>query len=77
MKKPHNKPNKPNKTIPPNNDIIIIGKISASWCGHCVALQPIWDKVLKNPENSLVKFLNIEKERDAEAVELLKINSEL
>jgi thiol-disulfide isomerase/thioredoxin len=75
----HNKLNKPNKTVQSNNNNnnIVIGKISASWCGHCVALQPIWDKVLKNPGNSFVNFLNIEKEKDAEAVEIIRINSEL
>ena len=67
MKNPHN------KTVPSNNDIVI-GKISASWCGHCVALKPIWDNVLKNPVNSHITFLDVEKDTDAEAAELVRIN---
>ena len=50
----------------------IIGKISASWCGHCIELKPIWDTVLsKNPK---ILFIDIEKEGEDEKNELLKIN---
>jgi len=30
-----------------NNNIFVIGKIYASWCGHCTALAPKWNKLTK------------------------------
>ena len=79
MKKRHSKNNTKNKhnKIVPSNNKIVIGKISASWCGHCVALKPIWNKIIKNPRNSHIKFIDIEKDKDAEVVDLVRINTEL
>lgn len=44
---------------------IIIGKVYASWCGHCVELSKIWPEVIKSVKASMptkndVRFVSIE-----------------
>jgi len=43
----------------------IIGKVYASWCGHCVELSKIWPTVIKEtkasiPTKNAVRFVSIE-----------------
>jgi len=47
---------------------IIVGKIYAEWCGHCTALIPEWNKLLKEFKNDarikFVKFGDTEKNKN-------------
>lgn len=45
--------NKPTKKI-------IVGKIYADWCGHCIALKPEWDKMKSQIKKSHIEFIEIE-----------------
>ena len=55
-----------NKTIRKNmKPKIIIGKIYATWCGHCVSLQPEWKLMKKEimsaiPDKKSILFVAIE-----------------
>jgi thiol-disulfide isomerase/thioredoxin len=56
----------PKKLAVSNNNKIIIGKIYAEWCGHCIALAPKWKTLLKTMRNKIPKkqlvIVNIESE---------------
>ena len=60
---PHTKPIRP---------ILVIGKIYASWCGHCITLEPKWEVV----EESLNKHFPITSELLIHNVEESDMNDE-
>jgi thiol-disulfide isomerase/thioredoxin len=42
------------------NHVLVIGKIYADWCGHCVALKPEWAKLKRDIKHSMGRnFKNI------------------
>ena len=50
---------------------IIIGKIYADWCGHCISLKPIWNELktkMQNANNNIV-FTEIEEKQMKGGVE--------
>jgi thiol-disulfide isomerase/thioredoxin len=57
---------------------IVIGKIYANWCGHCMSLKPLWKemkKKLRNMEKSKKsKFVFIEIESSKEDQGKLYVN---
>ena len=61
-----NRPQKNNKTRKMlRKPKIIIGKVYATWCGHCVELTKIWPQVIKgvkssSPLKNSVRFVSIE-----------------
>jgi thioredoxin 1 len=48
-------------------------KFSASWCGPCVALKPIWEELVKNNEG--VEFEAIDVDSDPNTTTSFKIVS--
>jgi thiol-disulfide isomerase/thioredoxin len=42
-----NVPSNENPGIVPKKNNFVIGKIYATWCGHCTALAPKWNKLTK------------------------------
>ena len=54
----------------------VVGKIFATWCGHCKTLDPEWKKmkesVMKNKKNNDIEFVEIESENMDNA--LTKLN---
>jgi thiol-disulfide isomerase/thioredoxin len=55
---------------------IVIGKIYADWCGHCVSLKPIWDELKTQMKNADKKFVFIEIEENEMKGGAEKVNNE-
>jgi thiol-disulfide isomerase/thioredoxin len=55
---------------------IVIGKIYADWCGHCVSLKPIWDELKTQMQNADKNFVFIEIEENEMKEGLEKVNNE-
>ena len=55
-----------------NKPTLVVGKLHANWCGHCVALRPEWakmKKMLNNVRNTFnVVFEEIEQAHEAHKV---------
>lgn len=43
-----------------NDDAPLVLRIHATWCGHCTALAPIWDKIQQQQPHSKCRFVSIE-----------------
>jgi len=41
----------------PKKPVLVIGKIFADWCGHCVALKPEWSKMKRDIAASMGRHL--------------------
>jgi thiol-disulfide isomerase/thioredoxin len=55
--KSRNKPRNKGKTLRNHKLTIVIGKIYANWCGHCMHLKPLWNEMKKNLKKS-EKYMN-------------------
>lgn len=42
------------------DDAPLVLRIHATWCGHCTALAPIWDKIQQQQPHSKCRFVSIE-----------------
>jgi thiol-disulfide isomerase/thioredoxin len=62
------------KKIKGGNNKVYIIKIWASWCGHCISLNKIWDEVKKKSSN--VEFIEVENS-EIENGALEKLNKDL
>jgi hypothetical protein len=57
---------------------VVVGKIHAKWCGHCIALVPEWNKMRvalarkSNPHKTYFEFVDIEQSEMEE--KLPKVN---
>jgi len=50
---------KTRRTKPNQTKTVLIGKIYANWCPHCMTLKPEWSKMKKSIRNKLGKMNNI------------------
>jgi len=67
-----------NKNSKETKPTLVIGKIHAKWCGHCVALVPEWNKMkseLKKLLGNKYQLVFAEIEQSQEKHKLPKINS--
>ncbi len=60
---------------PASNGAVVIGKIYATWCGHCVALESVWENVKTRMEpyvnNGSIVFEEIEQSEENSKLPLI------
>lgn len=40
--------------------VLIVGKVYANRCGHCRALEPVWEKLTSSVNNGHIQFVSFE-----------------
>jgi thiol-disulfide isomerase/thioredoxin len=43
-----------------NKKSVLVGKIYANWCPHCITLAPIWKNIVKDPALKHINFVAFE-----------------
>jgi thiol-disulfide isomerase/thioredoxin len=51
--------NEPEPTKISSKNEFVVGKIYATWCGHCVALEPKWKKLTQQLRKNVPKKRNL------------------
>lgn len=51
--------NDPEPTKTSSTNAFVVGKIYATWCGHCVALEPRWKKLTQQLRKNVPKKRNL------------------
>ena len=65
------------QTLKRGKPVITVGLIHASWCGHCIALQPEWKQMKKGLRGSNCQFLEIEDSDKHKDRKISHVNSRL
>ena len=52
-------------------DVILF---KADWCGHCIKLKPIWEKI-KDEFNTKFNFITYDADKDTKLFEKYKVNA--
>lgn len=75
-----NRKKRARKTVsksPSSKPKLLIGKVYANWCGHCVQLKPKWDQMEREirqmPQMKHVVFISIE-ESEKDKMNRFKMN---